>query len=218
MDYLYENTIPSSPEVYERVRRLALWIKVGAMGDLFALNRDGRQREIPLVGERVKLMTSAHRDLCYPSGIRLYQHLKMRYYWPGMKRECEETARRALANQMERAKPEVPKYLFPCSKGHRPFAEWSIDCIVGLLPPDEEGCTVCVVAVDVFTKWVEVSPLKDLSSGRMAKWIHNHIVNRFGLPTVMRFDRGKEFMGEVLAYCDAANIHPRRISTANSRA
>jgi hypothetical protein len=93
-----------------------------------------------------------------------------------MKEDCEALARKAEANQLERARFGDPSWLFPCSKGHRPFLEWSIDCIVNLKPPDAKGRTACVVCVDCFTKWVVAVPLDDMTSRHMAQVIHTHIV------------------------------------------
>ena len=105
--------------------------------------------------------------MAYPSGLRLYLRLCATHYWRGMRKDCEEYAVNSSAAQIENAKFKPPKYLHPVPKGNRPFVEWSVDCIV-LTPPDKQGRQIAVVAVDSFTKWVEIGVLSDHSSQTLA--------------------------------------------------
>lgn len=46
-----------------------------------------------------------------------------------MKADCRSLAKTNLIRQMEGAKFLSPPYLFPISKGTRPFMVWSVDSI-----------------------------------------------------------------------------------------
>ena len=49
----------------------------------------------------------------------------------------------------------LPPYLVASDKGREPFVSWSIDCIIGLLET-KGGEMVLIVAVDMWSKWLEV--------------------------------------------------------------
>ena len=52
-----------------------------------------------------------------------------------------------------------PPYLLPTEKGAAPFRLWCLDLITDLKPPSPDGSTDTVVAVDPFTRWMEIAPL-----------------------------------------------------------
>lgn len=106
----------------------------------------------------------------------------------------------------------------PCEKGGIPFAIWSVDCIPRVSPASPSGACDIIVAICVFTKWVEIGLLSHLSSKATTTWFHETIVCRFGVPAAIRTDRGSEFRGEFDAYLSRAGIEHRRIATRNPRA
>jgi hypothetical protein len=73
-----------------------------------------------------------------------------------------------------------------------PFARWGID-IVGPLPTAPGNYTHTVVAVEYFSKWVEVKPLLSITSATIQKFIWKNIVCRFGVPHEVTVDNGKQF-------------------------
>ena len=78
---------------------------------------------------------------------------------------------------------------------------WSLDLIVNLEPVSEEGYKHCLVAVDCFSKWVEIVPIKDRASATLANWLYREFLPRFGKPRWFRVDAGREFKGQFLAVC-----------------
>ena len=69
---------------------------------------------------------------------------------------------------------------------------WSIDLITNL-PPGPNGEVHCIVAVDVFSKYVEIYPIADKSSTTVGNWFFSEIIARYGLPVWVRTDGGGEF-------------------------
>jgi len=54
-----------------------------------------------------------------------------------------------------------------------------------------------LVATDYFTKWVEVIPLKKVTSANMIDFVKEHIIHRFGIPQKITTDQGTMFtLGE----------------------
>jgi Integrase core domain len=90
-----------------------------------------------------------------------------------------------------------------------PFQIWAIDTIPSL-PVDDEGYKAIVVAVDCFTKWVELRALKDKEAASMAAFFEEQILSRFGCPAELRSDNGTEFEGEFNALVSNYGIarHP----------
>ena len=105
-----------------------------------------------------------------------------------------------MASQVERANFKQPPYLHPAEKGGAPFRIWCVDTIVNLVPPAPSGATSLIVAIDPFSKWVESGLLPELNSLETANWFHNKVVCRYGLPAIVRTDRGTEYAGQFKWY------------------
>lgn len=64
------------------------------------------------------------------------------------------------------------------------------------LPPTSEGFQHVLIAVDAFSKWMEICPLKTRTSDEVAKQFLYNVVCRYGAPVAVRSDKGSEFLGE----------------------
>jgi ribonuclease HI/transposase InsO family protein len=86
-----------------------------------------------------------------------------------------------------------------------PFAVWGLD-IVGPLRKALGGFTHLLVAIDKFSKWVEVRPITNLRA-EQAVTFFTDIVYRFGVPNSIITDNGSQFMGrKFLEFCDKFHI------------
>jgi hypothetical protein len=81
-----------------------------------------------------------------------------------------------------------------------------MDLITNLTPPGPHGEIHAVVAVDPFTKWVELGAISDKSSTTITTWFHREITCRFGSPTMVRVDQGREFMGAFKDYLQGLGV------------
>ena len=54
------------------------------------------------------------------------------------------------------------------------------------------GLDAVIVAICVFSKWVEAKMIQ-LNSLNTAKFLHEEIVCRYGMPMAVRTDQGTEF-------------------------
>ena len=97
-----------------------------------------------------------------------------------MSRNCIAIAAASLASQIEKTKFKRPRYLFPTEKGADPFWYYGLDCFVGLTPAAPNSGTVVVIAIDLFTKWLEYCILAHLDSFLVAQFIHECIVCGMG--------------------------------------
>jgi len=87
------------------------------------------------------------------------------------------------------------------------FAIWGID-LVGPLATTRGRFKYLVVAVDYFTKWVEVEPLMDMPYKKVYHFTWKNFICRYGLPYTFITDHSTHFDNEEFeAYCAHSKIH-----------
>ena len=70
------------------------------------------------------------------------------------------------------------------------FAQWGID-IIGPLPQGKGQVKFLLVAIDYFTKWVEVKALATITKARIHYFVWKNIICRFGIPQTIISDNGR---------------------------
>jgi hypothetical protein len=84
---------------------------------------------------------------------------------------CQKISRRCRASAQ-------PSHLIASSW---PLQQWGID-IVGKLTPTQGNYTFTIIAVEYFTKWVEVKPITNITSTTIQKFFWQNIIYRYGVP------------------------------------
>lgn len=80
--------------------RAASRLRLDTRGVLWLCSEEaGWQRRIPPIYERLPLLERGSRNLGFPSGPRLYEHIRLRYYWRGMWTDCIAVAQSIPARQ-----------------------------------------------------------------------------------------------------------------------
>ena len=95
-----------------------------------------------------------------------------------------------------------------------PFQGWSVD-LAGPFPADGDGMRWAAVAVDVYTKWVEIALLPSKHAFVCARWFYTDIISRWGRPLFVRSDNGTEFMAEFTAVLKKLGVVRRKITIGN---
>jgi len=86
-----------------------------------------------------------------------------------------------------------------------PFAIWGLD-LVGPLQKAPGGFTHLFVAIDKFSKWIEVRPITR-NKAEQAVLFFTDIIHRFGVPNFIITDNGTQFTGQkFLEFCDRHHI------------
>ena len=63
---------------------------------------------------------------------------------------------------------------------HSSFLVWGIDMIGRIAPKASNGHKYIIVAINYFTKWVEVALYSILKAKHVARFVENNIICRFG--------------------------------------
>jgi hypothetical protein len=93
---------------------------------------------------------------------------------------------------------------------------WGLD-VVGSFHTTPGGYKHILVAVDKFTKWIEVRPIAKVTSEEEVKFIGD-IKHRFGVPNRIITDLGKAFTGSVFwDFCHENTIDVYYSSVAHPR-
>ncbi|WVZ73569.1 LOW QUALITY PROTEIN: hypothetical protein U9M48_021858, partial [Paspalum notatum var. saurae] len=155
----------------------------------------------------------------HPGSEKMYQDLKQKFWWYGMKREVAEYV--ALCDVCQRVKAEHQKpagLLRPLKIPEWKWEEIGMDFIVGL-PRTQSGFDSIWVVVDRLIKVAHFIPVKTTYSGaKLAELYMSRIVCLHGVPKKIVSDRGTRFtshfwkrlhesMGTKLNFSSA--YHPR---------
>ena len=145
---------------------------------------------------REMILKEAH-DSAYsihPGSTTMYQDLKERYWWYGMK--CDVAAHLALCDMCQRVKAEHQRpvgLLQPLKVPEWKWEEIGMDFIVGL-PRTMDGYDLICVIVDRLTKVAHFILVKTTYTGaRLAELYMSRIVCLHGVPKKIVSDRGTQF-------------------------
>ena len=118
--------------------------------------------------------------------------IRARYYWPTLRENCTECIKKCKECQefssIHHAPPEV-LHIITCPW---PFAMQGMD-ILGPIPTMKSQIKFLLVAVDYFTKWVEVEPPTKIMTQKVQKFTWKNIICRYDLPQAIVTDNGRQF-------------------------
>ena len=98
---------------------------------------------------------------------------------------------------------------------YHPMEVLNIDTI-GPLPPDELGNEYILVIIDCFSRWVELFGIPDTSAMSAAQPLIQHC-GRFGVPALIRSDRGTQFVNGLISQLSEALLTDQELTTAYSK-
>ena len=145
--------------------------------------------------ESTKVLREIHEGLCgnHAAGRSVaLKALRQGYFWPTMKKDAYDWARKCDKCQRFSNVPRQPPTPLSSIVVPRPFAKWGVD-IIGKLPKAPRQYEYAIVAIDYFTKWVEAGPLASITEANTTNFIWKSIICRHGIPASIVTDNGAQF-------------------------
>jgi hypothetical protein len=170
--------------------------------------------------EAKDILDEIHKGVCgnhASSRTLVSKAFRRAFYWPTALGDAEELVRRCQGCQYFAMQQHIPAYKLVTIPPTWPFACWGLD-MIGPLPTAPDGFNRVLVAIDKFTKWIEVKPVTCPKADKVLDFL-DELVHRNGLPNRIITDLGSNFNNhQFWEYCENRRIDVRYVSVAHPRA
>ena len=154
---------------------------------------------------RDRVIRAAHHVMGHRGPKATKHRLGQAAIFPHMTKHIRHTLA-ACHDCQTKSKPTKQRTTLRPSTASGPFEVWTMD-FVGPLPRSTKGYKYILTLRDVFTKWVEAFPTKDMTAATVVHHLVTDVFPRFGLPLKLHSDNGTQFTSESLGdVCRALGI------------
>ncbi len=88
LHFLAHEELPEDPDRRARVAKAAKYFTLDDMGRLWAQGTGESWLRVPWLKDRASLIREVHREASFCSGDKLFQLLRSKYFWHGMRAAC----------------------------------------------------------------------------------------------------------------------------------
>ncbi|GAU30847.1 hypothetical protein TSUD_365550 [Trifolium subterraneum] len=128
------------------------------------------------------------------------------FFWPTLLSDANRHVRSCDKCQRHANLHHAPGEPLQSVMSPWPFYMWGVD-ILRPFTTSQGQAKFLLVAVDYFTKWIEVEPVATISSKRVKKFCWKNILCRFGIPKYIVSNNGTQFTSEsVINFCQKKGI------------
>jgi hypothetical protein len=196
IDFILDQLVPDDKAERERItQRSVNYVVIGT--DLYRKAAStGVLMKCISRSEGLKLLAEIHSGECgcHAASTNLVgKAYRSGFYWPTTMTDAKDLVKRYKGCQFFAKQQHLPAQALRTIPPSRPFTMWGLDS-VGPFRTVPGGYKHILVAVDKFTKWIEVRPVAKVTSEEAAKFIGD-ITHRFSVPSRIITDLGKAFTG-----------------------
>lgn len=116
-----------------------------------------------------------------------------------------------LVKKCTKCQIHANEHHFPMSEYHSfgtliPFVQWAID-ILGPFLKTSIGKNYLILAIDHFTRWIEVKALASIIARKVKEFFYGDVICQFGIPKILISDNDKQFDSkEFRDFCEKLGI------------
>ena len=162
------------------------------------LTQDGSEwKYVVPENSRKRILFEAHDSaLSAHQGIeKTYHRVRQDYFWPRMYSDVLEYVKSCLTCQKVKVEQRQPAGLLGGRVLEHPWAVVATDIME--FPRSKNGFNYLIVFQDLFTKYIELVPLRSANGNTVKKAFIELIMTRWGVPRVLLTDNGTEFVNKV---------------------
>jgi transposase InsO family protein len=209
LEYLLQGELPLDKAEAQRLARHAKsFVLLGDEKELYHRNPSGILQRCISITEGQELLQEIHSEACghYAAPRALVGNaFRQGFYWPTAVADATRIVRSCQGCQFYARQTHLPAQALQTIPITWLFAVWGLD-LVGPLHKAPGGFSHLLVAIDKFSKWIEVRPLTSIRSEQAVAFFTN-IIHRFGVPNSIITDKGTQFTGKkILDFCEDHHI------------
>jgi transposase InsO family protein len=209
LQYLHRGELPlDRAEARRLARHTKSFVLLGDEKELYHHSPSGILQRCISIAEGQELLQEIHSGACghhaAPRAL-VGNAFRQGFYWPTAVADATRIVRTCQGCQFYSRQTHLPAQALQTIPITWSFAVWGLD-LVGPLQKAPGGFTHLLVAIDKFSKWIEVRPLNNIRSGQAVAFFNN-IIHRFGVPNSIITDNGTQFIGrKFLDFCEDHHI------------
>jgi ribonuclease HI/transposase InsO family protein len=209
LQYLHRGELPLDwAEARRLARRAKSFVLLGDGKEPYHRSPSGILQRCISIAEGQELLQEIHSGACghhvAPRAL-VGNAFRQGFYWPTAVANATRIVRTCQGCQFYARQTHLPAQALQTILITWSFAVWGLD-LVGPLQKAPGGYMHLLVAIDKFSKWIEVRPLNSIRFEQAVAFFTN-IIHRFGVSNSIITDNGTQFTGrKFLDFCEDHHI------------